>query len=854
MRRLKAAAVHAALSIFCSLILLTTAYARADDAAPRPFDISPQSLATALSEFARQSQQEILFAPEVVAQKLSSGVRGTMEPLAALKLLLRDSALTFTTTAQGAVLVGKPPSGGITPLSSGEEKVLPNATGEDLSTGASSNKDQKVPRSFWERFRLAQVDQRKAADSATVSKESQSSDKNSQNRLQLEEIVVTAQKREEHLKDVPISISVLGGKDLDKSSFQGVTDALNTVPAVTAVPTYQGGGTQIVMRGVGAGGPLFNGSSPIAYYLDSAPFSLVKSAIVPDPDVYDLMRIEVLRGPQGTLYGANAQNGVVRVLTNDANLNDFEAKGRAVLSSTDGGGGNYRGDIAINVPVIEGKLAARAVADYEDLSGWVNSPIKRHINNGKLRNYRFKINAQPTEKLAVGLTAWQSRNDYGAPSASADNRRVSATLPQYIATDYDVYGLKIGYEFPNLSLSSMTSYLDYTNNGDFDLAPYGLPPGLSAFQAIKAHSFSQELILNSAKAGRWRWSAGAFYRMGTDGAVQKLNFLPTGSDISYTSKSYAAFGEIGQRFFRDEWEWTLGVRYFHDDVVVQENVQSLGLTGVPLLRTPASFNPTTPRAALTWYPHSDLTMYTSYSEGFRSGFPQDPLVVQIAPGIPAVKPDKLHNYEIGGKGDFFENRISFDTALYYIRWNDIQQQLLVPYAGLHTTALVNAQSASGVGLDFAVTTRPLAGLELGVSIGWNNLSFDNDVYSGGLPLFRKGDRPNYSSEYTGDARVDYNFPVGGSGIKGRFSASANYSSKQALHGLAGATTFIDSGDALLIARLGFSIISPDRWTSTAFVDNVNNTYAGSAPLTFPLPELRSRVRPRTVGVQFDYHL
>src|SRR6202035_2278669 len=118
---------------------------------------------------------------------------------------------------------------------------------------------------------------------------------------ELEEVVVTAQKREERLHDVPISMSVLGGRELDQSSFQGVTDALNTVPGVATTTSLLSGGTQIEMRGVTAGGPTFTGSSTSAYYLDSVPFGFVKSAILPDPNVYDLQRIEVLRGPQGTL-------------------------------------------------------------------------------------------------------------------------------------------------------------------------------------------------------------------------------------------------------------------------------------------------------------------------------------------------------------------------------------------------------------------------------------------------------------------------------------------------------------------------------------------------------------------------
>lgn len=114
----------------------------------------------------------------------------------------------------------------------------------------------------------------------------------------LEEVVVTAQRREEQLQEVPISISVIGGDALDKSTAQGVTEALNQVAGVATTVGYQGGGTQVAVRGVTAGGALFNGSSPVAYYLDAVPFGLVKTAIAPDSNPYDLRQIEVLRGPQ----------------------------------------------------------------------------------------------------------------------------------------------------------------------------------------------------------------------------------------------------------------------------------------------------------------------------------------------------------------------------------------------------------------------------------------------------------------------------------------------------------------------------------------------------------------------------
>src|ERR1700761_4711122 len=171
----------------------------------------------------------------------------------------------------------------------------------------------------------------------------------------IDEIVVTAQKREQRIQDVPISLSVMGGAELDKSSVQSVSDALSMVPGVAVNVTGQGGETKLTIRGVTASGALFAGPgpSPIGYYLDSVPFGLVRSSVQPDANSYDLNRIEVLRGPQGTLYGASALNGLVRVLTNDADLNEFDFKARASVSSTDSGGGNWREDAAVNLPTLD---------------------------------------------------------------------------------------------------------------------------------------------------------------------------------------------------------------------------------------------------------------------------------------------------------------------------------------------------------------------------------------------------------------------------------------------------------------------------------------------------------------------
>lgn len=806
MRTLVAAAVA------CSLVVGLSHAGDVQASMKRPVSIAGQELGSALKDFARERQLFLFFADKDLGGKKTSGVSGELTQDETLSKLLEGSGLTYRYIDEKTV------------------SIVPVATQPPLKEDKSR------------RMRISQA--AAPVESASASEESGGNE--------LSEIVVTAQKRKENLRDVPISISVLSGSDMDRSTAQGVTEILNSVPGVTARTNELGGGTQIVMRGVGAGSSLFAGSSPIAYYLDSAPFGFIKQAIGPDPNAYDLQQMEVLRGPQGTLYGASAENGLVRVLTQDADVDEVEFKARTLVSATDGGGGNYRGDAAVNVPIVAGKLAVRAVVDYANLGGWIDGPVGNRLNDAELRNYRLKVNAQPTERLSIGLSGWITRNDYGAPAASAGDRRISAIIPEPISTDYEVYSAKVGYEFTHFTLTSATSYLDYINSGVVDLGIYNLPlDGFPTFSDFSSRTFSEELTLTSATGNAWKWTVGAFYRDSEDHTLQRLpGIFPAPKDFTDTSESYAFFGEIGRRFLNEQWEWTLGLRRFHDDVSSRENVQHEGLTGVPLYDRKASFNSTTPRAVLTWYPTADWTVYGSYSEGFRSGFPQAP----DAPEFPSLRPDKLHNYELGAKTDLLNGRLSFDTSIYYIDWEDVQQSLIVPVAsGVGKTALVNSESASGAGIDFAMTVRPATGLRLALTGSWNDLTMDEDVISAGISLFSKGDRLNLSSEFTGGVSGDYSFPLGESGFKAQFSASANYFSKQELHSLNGTSLLVNYGDDLLIARAALTVIAPTRWTTTLFADNLTNEYGKVTPPAFLSPELNTRERPRTIGLQVDFH-
>lgn len=661
----------------------------------------------------------------------------------------------------------------------------------------------------------------------------------------LEEVIVTAQKREERLENVPISITVMDGNALDRSTAESVGEALTRVPGVAVSDIFLGGGSQLTVRGVTASLALFQGASPIAYYLDSVPFGFVKTALVPDSNPYDLARVEVLRGPQGTLYGATALNGVVHVITRDANLETFEFKARTSGSSTDGGGENYRADAAVNVPLVESKLGVRAVVGYQDQSGWIGKPNDRSANDAENRNARIKINAQPTNNLSIGLSAWMSRDDFGAPSISRDNEVSASILPEPIATDYDAYGLRVAYDFSTFTLVSNTSYLEFSNESMLDLIP-GSGVDFRLHTDLDAETFAEEVILSSRLEGAWRWTLGGIYRDSKDVLFQ---FLPGAyvepTDIDNLSKSYAIFGEVTRVLLDRRLELTVGLRYFEDDVGQREHGR---LTGTrPLLNTDRTFDATTPRVVATWHPTGNATLYASYSQGFRSGSDQIPTVLTVAP-IPPAKPDELTNYELGAKGSVLDGRLSYEAAVYYIDWQDVQLPIAVNVAaGVDLQTIINGESASGPGADLGLFARPVDGLELGITASWNDLTVDEDVLSGGILLFPKGGRLSYSPEYTLGASADYLFPMWIRGYEGLLSLSANYTS---VRGVAQLGAGFIEGDAMTVGRVSFGVKSPGRWTATLFADNVNNEQ--DTPVRSTFADWNARIRPRTIGVQFEY--
>lgn len=669
----------------------------------------------------------------------------------------------------------------------------------------------------------------------------------------MEEVLVTAQKREERLVEVPISISVLGGEALDESSLSSVNEVLRTVPGVASFEFAQGAGmTKFSVRGVTSNDSIFNGSATVGYYLDEIPFAFIRFPVSPDVNAFDLERVEVLRGPQGTLYGANALNGVVRVMTRDADLSNPDFSARTTYSSTEHGGDNYRGDVAISMPIIPEKLAVRAVGGYADYSGWIDQPFTgaKDVNDMKQKNFRLKVNAAPTEDLSVDLLSWFSRDDRGSHSTSRDDRTTPSTFPEAVESKIDAFGMTVTYDLPAARILSSTSYLDFTGSTVQDF-PLGLDMTVTA---LKGRLLSEEVRVNSSAQGPWKWSFGGIYREENDSSLQDLlrNAIASLSGISenvYESNSYALYGEIS-RLFGDHWELTAGLRYFEDENTSDER-RVFNPVDTPFGESKQNVDAVTPRLVLSYRPTSSTSYYASYSEGFRSGFAQNGQVLRLSRGLASeVDPDRLTNYEIGTKGSAFSGRFNYELAGYYITWDDAVQVLAVQIPG--TTAFwngaVNSKGIDGFGADAAFNVRIIDGLEFGATYSWNELGFTDSVTSGATIVYRDGDRPTSSPKTNASAYFKYGMPVAAD-YTIEFGSSASYTTKMPGPYAAGVRQF---GEDFTLVRANVTLTAPAGWSAMLFVDNLTDEDARihSAPLG--LTGLSDRVRPRTFGLQLDY--
>ena len=694
------------------------------------------------------------------------------------------------------------------------------------------------------------------------------------------EIIVTAEKKEERLQDVPVPVSVLSADTLLEFNEVRLQDYYTSVPGLTVIPTNTGS-PALTIRGITTNAY----SNPtVGITVDDVPYgsstNMGGGPLVPDLDPSDLARIEVLRGPQGTLYGASSIGGLLKFVTVDPTTDDVSGSVQAGMSSVRNGaelGYNVRG--SVNIPLSD-TFATRVSGFFRKDPGYIDNTLtgQKGVNEGESEGGRLSALWRPSQDVSMKFSALYQHSATDGSSAVGSLIGPDPNLGDLQQSDvkgtggYDrktqVYTAKLVAKIGAAELTSISGYSvntfrdveDFTTFfGSLNQAQFGVS-GATLVDDNETKKFSQEIRLAMPLSQKIDWQFGLFYTDERSSYVQPiLAVIPTtgavvgiGLTESFptTYREYAAFTDLTFHI-TDQFDIQVGGRESHNRQTYTEldtgplvPASFAGLPSplvFPLLVTNESASTflLTPSFKLS----TDLMVYARVASGFRPGGPN---AEASAFGLPlSFNPDKTTNYELGVKGEAFGHALSFDGSIYYIDWKAIQ---LTVVAADGFSFFSNGSRAKSQGVELSVTARPLTGLSIA---GW--LEFNDAVLTEALPANGPtygvpGDRLPYSSRFSGNVSIEQQFPIT-EHVSGFVGATESYvgarddlftGSAQRQHLPAYAKTDLRAGAKV------------NLWTANLFVTNATDKRGIlTGGLGTNIPYGFEYITPRTIGLSLS---
>jgi outer membrane receptor protein involved in Fe transport len=611
-------------------------------------------------------------------------------------------------------------------------------------------------------------------------------------------IIITAQKRAQRLIDVPQSVSVISGELLGNQHAERLSDYLNRVPSANIVES-QAGNSRIVLRGINAGGV----GATVATYIDEAPFgsatSLANGAILaPDIDPFDLARVEVLRGPQGTLYGANSLGGLVKYVTVTPNTRDFDAAAELGAEDVSHGNAGWWARAAANVP-LSGAAAFRLTGFHRRDPGYVDDPAHgRDVNDGNTYGGRFSLLIAPTDRLRIrGSVLLENIRSNGTNMVDLDpvtfkpaygDLKHLRLIEEPNDIDYRLYNATVDYDFGSVGLVSATSFgtLDQHQFQDASsvygpllTGALGIPLGAGVDQSMTQRRFTQEVRLASSRNDRLEWTLGAFYtheknRLGQDlfavdgvtgDAVPSLDGLIIVS-LPSTYSEYAGFANATWHI-APKFDLTAGGRWSHNKQSDVQNTTGLLAGGANSFSGNSSDSVFTYSIAPSFKPNANTRIYARVAKGYRPGGPN--AVSPLAPeGVPRqFAPDTTTNYELGVKTETDDRLLSLEASAFLIDWKDIQLLAQVEGFGVNT----NGGAARSKGIELTAGLNPSRSLSLYASGSYVDayLTKPTPVLVGG----GVGDPLPFNPKWQGTIGAEYKQPMSPS-VTGHAGLSWHY--------------------------------------------------------------------------------
>ncbi|MFC3050497.1 TonB-dependent receptor [Kordiimonas pumila] len=707
-----------------------------------------------------------------------------------------------------------------------------------------------------------------------------------------EEIIVTANKRSESLRSVAGAISAVTGSQLSDMGAESLSDYITTLPGVH-FNDYQPGVSEVIIRGVSASTYHEQGQTTVGYYINEIPLNEAGWPIViPDVDTFDLERVEVLRGPQGSLYGAAALGGLVNYIAKEADPSEFDAAFEASIGSTrNAGEPNYTAKGMFNAPIIEDKLAVRVVALERFDAGFIDNigTGQDGVNDLSVRGLRGSVVFTPSDKTKISwMTMYQETNLDDATYLTVPTLTRNTVVAEPHETEMLLHSLKIEQDlgFADLTvlgaLASKESYIvfDYSTSG---YLVAGEPTWSDGFAESDSKHFEARLA-SKENDSRFSWLVGVSYAESTKdsndavyqaGAADYIDANPdlfggvSGSLVApndYISQYVVDqenedFGIFGEVTFdvTDAISITAGGRYFdassETQVIIPPSAAFIG--SVDAVGTqfggPESADGFTPKVTVKYQPNDDFMIFARYSEGFRIGG-VNPNAGRLPAGTvdAAYAPDNLENYEIGTRFDLMENRLKIDLTAFHLKWSDMQVRLFTP-APFFYSYVVNAGGSEINGLELSAMFRANEVVDFSTNITYLDAEvseFVPDTFAAnGLGGYPEGTTLPGASKWSIANTLNFNFAD--VALAPRVSISHTYLSSAPV---AFGSVTQRGGYHLVDARATLQV--QENVEVAFYVENLFDKYGIlNAPFGdfYPQP-LGSITRPRSIGFKFSWHM
>lgn len=676
----------------------------------------------------------------------------------------------------------------------------------------------------------------------------------------LEEVIVTAQKIEQRQQDVPISITSITSDTLEMINAERFEDFARLVPSLSFTDR-QRGQNQVLIRGLGT----VNGVSTVAIYNDG----IISASRIQgngsfgemDPTFYDVDRVEVLRGPQGTLYGEGSFGGVINIISNRPDPSAFDASASVTWRDVkEGTSSNYDYAAMLNVPLISDSLALRVVGSYVDHDGFiekydtVTGQISENINTEETTSWRAMLGYDGGGMFDADLIYRYQEILLGGSNVAwprtAEAFGFDNDYLQFTAGDTEnsyensEIVLDMNWDFDSMILTSLTSTSEVDTLSRITIPEQVTSPNVGEFNAS-----SQELRLASVGGENFDWIVGAYYR-----DVSRTASISGILTFDSNQTSTSIFGQF-YWYLSESLTATFGLRY--EDLEVD---QLAVIFGAFEDFAKDDYSHTSPKVTLDWTLRENLMVYGTISEGFRVGglntdfatplgIPPE-LLVPIEPYQDSFDPDSVWNYEIGMKSGWMDGRLSWNLALFYIDWSDYQSEgdLFLGANGIGYT--INSGDAESYGIETDLAYRPNEHwlLTLGAS------HVEPEITSG---VF-KGNQLANAPKNVFNASAEYSWPIG----NWEAYVYGDYSFRDSSYGdiVNGddpntPPAYLNRSESYAVGNLRAGLRG-EHWSFQAFVENVGDEYGSSFTFQIlenpPAFESLSLITPRTYGVNVSY--